>query len=992
MATNNTGGSVAERAAREGGFRLVGGGSETAGGHGGAGGYRAPSRSSGGGSGLTAAQRAAQEKQKELEAKGYTSVEAAAIIRGIPVSAEIIEQRTGQARMEIATYSGRVGDKFYTNLTQAELESGRLSSNTVAQVDPLGSTRLQAESKSASGQTLTQKEQFFLATGRYASNIDQLNLAIGDSAKRPQQTQERVRNVQDYSSAAEIYQSDNKEIKGKYEAPKGVHTTEKRTVVSSWAERLVRKEKEVSEYDRKIREGWGFTGLDRQKSDGWFVSTGKALGNVGYALTVGAITWSTGANIILTAEKAAFNFVAAGAAITNKEVRRDFLLETKSQALGAAQAITPIDVQTLASEGKIKYDPQGTATLIVASALAGVKTASQMKAARADPNYVTPGKKIIDTSTKMMADKKGAVRGTGGTRKSPLSKPQLRRQSQGLPIQKTGQARFNQGQFVQKAPKKSGVQESIRYDPRAKEATLVRKGANVKYEAKFDSQGNIEQSYSIGKGQAITPGKPFARPPSQIKSPKVDPQTPYVIRVSPSAGKMSLAQKQALQVQQMMQQFQKIQKMPRVAERTGAQTKLTPQKLAKPLKEPNVKETSQAPTQTKFTDGRASVRERLIARAKEKQFQRNLEIRKQKEAQQRQFSSEVDLSNVKMFQDPKVAKPPKATPKSLEVLETKGGTPAPSQYSTESMLKGKGYVVSDVSPPKTSTPPAAKIDVKKAAPSPIKAEENIQAIPQKTSIEFAGAQKRPSSGSSLAPFILLTQREERLFAPANTNITERTERGDFKPSLDLSPLQNQTLDQSQPFPPLFRPTVIQDTTPSQRSRGRSPPVPKTPRPPSIPPKQPQIPNTPQLPRPTKKPPSPGQKRAPPKPVIVRLPPFFSSSKERTPGYNVFTRRAGQVVRINPAPLTYEEAKNYGEFIVGTTARASYRVEEAGAPATGSFTGRGISKTFKEGKDGWTIEKRKYRISSPGELQQITMKGIFASKQKRAVKSIFSRTK
>ena len=124
-----------------------------------------------------------------------------------------------------------------------------------------------------------------------------------------------------------------------------------------------------------------------------------------------------------------------------------------------------------------------------------------------------------------------------------------------------------------------------------------------------------------------------------------------------------------------------------------------------------------------------------------------------------------------------------------------------------------------------------------------------------------------------------------------------------------------------------------------------------------------------------------------------LPKFFapvsaiSRQTQQTPGFNVFTRVGGQKTLI-AANLPFQDAVNFGQWKVGQTARASFKVIESGAPATGGFSGRGRPETFKEGKDGWTIEKRKYRISSPGEKQEITFKGLFAQSTKRAAKSIF----
>lgn len=99
------------------------------------------SSSSSGRSSTSGVNSSEDKRRAELEKQGYTTVEANAIIRGVPVDDSIKEQRTGQARQEIATFSGRVGNTVYTNLTKQEIESGKLSSNTIAKVDPTTSSR-----------------------------------------------------------------------------------------------------------------------------------------------------------------------------------------------------------------------------------------------------------------------------------------------------------------------------------------------------------------------------------------------------------------------------------------------------------------------------------------------------------------------------------------------------------------------------------------------------------------------------------------------------------------------------------------------------------------------------------------------------------------------------------------------------------------------------------------------------------------------------------
>lgn len=103
------------------------------------------------------------------------------------------------------------------------------------------------------------------------------------------------------------------------------------------------------------------------------------------------------------------------------------------------------------------------------------------------------------------------------------------------------------------------------------------------------------------------------------------------------------------------------------------------------------------------------------------------------------------------------------------------------------------------------------------------------------------------------------------------------------------------------------------------------------------------------------------------------------------GFNVFTRIKGKFTRANIKPLSETEAINYGAFRVGTTSQATFKIAPAGTTATGIFKGQGnLSDFYKKGN--LYIEKKERRIKSPGELREITFKGI-ASKRS---KNIFTR--
>ena len=181
--------------------------------------------SSGGGSSRPTTDPNAQ-RRAELERQGYTTVEANAIIRGIPVDSSIKEQRTGEARKEIATFSARIGNTFYTGLTQKEAETGRLAPQTVASKDvrQTAQVRMQQniQSKLQRGVPLTASEQFVQQTGK-APTLTNLNQVLRQTedprvAKVVQQNLASLRQYQDSAKKASVgsreYKTAITEIRG----------------------------------------------------------------------------------------------------------------------------------------------------------------------------------------------------------------------------------------------------------------------------------------------------------------------------------------------------------------------------------------------------------------------------------------------------------------------------------------------------------------------------------------------------------------------------------------------------------------------------------------------------------------------------------------------------------------------------------------------------------------------------------------------------------
>jgi len=133
--------------------------------------------------------------------------------------------------------------------------------------------------------------------------------------------------------------------------------------------------------------------------------------------------------------------------------------------------------------------------------------------------------------------------------------------------------------------------------------------------------------------------------------------------------------------------------------------------------------------------------------------------------------------------------------------------------------------------------------------------------------------------------------------------------------------------------------------------------------------------------------------APPRPpYIPPVPPVHNLDYDlprniRGRGFNVFTRKFGNVVKLSDKPLTKQEAINFGAYSVGHTARASFWLGKSGGQATGSFKGKGVLSDFYR-KGEKFIEKRSRRIKSKGELKEITLKGLMAIKSKSIIRGLF----
>ena len=136
-------------------------------------------------------------------------------------------------------------------------------------------------------------------------------------------------------------------------------------------------------------------------------------------------------------------------------------------------------------------------------------------------------------------------------------------------------------------------------------------------------------------------------------------------------------------------------------------------------------------------------------------------------------------------------------------------------------------------------------------------------------------------------------------------------------------------------------------------------------------------------------PTPGTPPRRPPPETPTISPFLFRKKEKPDlGYKVEVRRGGVFEEIAVEPSA-ERAFFTGLGRVRTTARASFRITalEDTAPLSPSFGGliprREIYASQRE--PGVFVERREKRISTPGELRDITYKGIATLRARRSRK-------
>jgi hypothetical protein len=107
----------------------------------------------------------------------------------------------------------------------------------------------------------------------------------------------------------------------------------------------------------------------------------------------------------------------------------------------------------------------------------------------------------------------------------------------------------------------------------------------------------------------------------------------------------------------------------------------------------------------------------------------------------------------------------------------------------------------------------------------------------------------------------------------------------------------------------------------------------------------------------------------------------SSGKNKGNGFDVFMRKGGKWFKANTGALVREEAFNFGLFRASNTARASFKLIPSNEKVSSNFIGLG-GNTFNFHRKGnvW-IQNANKRISTQGEKEEITFKGLAMLKNK-----------
>lgn len=104
-------------------------------------------------------------------------------------------------------------------------------------------------------------------------------------------------------------------------------------------------------------------------------------------------------------------------------------------------------------------------------------------------------------------------------------------------------------------------------------------------------------------------------------------------------------------------------------------------------------------------------------------------------------------------------------------------------------------------------------------------------------------------------------------------------------------------------------------------------------------------------------------------------------KKGQQGFDVFGKVRGKEIKLNLQPLSLSQAKAVGARKIETTAARTFRIAESGEAEDAETFGFKFNPRKYVQKGERFIQKSKFAISSPGEKQEITAKGIQALKMK-----------
>lgn len=105
------------------------------------------------------------------------------------------------------------------------------------------------------------------------------------------------------------------------------------------------------------------------------------------------------------------------------------------------------------------------------------------------------------------------------------------------------------------------------------------------------------------------------------------------------------------------------------------------------------------------------------------------------------------------------------------------------------------------------------------------------------------------------------------------------------------------------------------------------------------------------------------------------------------GYNAYVRSGGKLIKVNKEPLTRESALSAGAKVVDESKAAAFTLRKTKEPAsdysdayyaTNRYKFRAKKQNSRIGTEPLYVEKRKYRIDSPGEVSGISAKGWMSS--------------